>query len=120
MKSEKVLELNELNFESTVLEAKGPVLVDFTAEWCAPCRALTPIVQQIADQAAHVVVGSVDADAHPNLASRYGVRGLPTLVVFVGGKEVARRVGLTNADGIRRLLASVPERDGERRSSSPA
>jgi thioredoxin len=107
MAKETILELNDLNFDSSVLEVAGPVLVEFTAAWCPPCRALLPILERFAEQNRHtVVVGSVDADAHPSLAGHYGVRGLPTLVVFVDGKEVARRVGLTTDDGIRRLLGS--------------
>jgi thioredoxin 1 len=109
MAKDEILELNDLNFDSSVLEAGGTVLVDFTAGWCGPCRALSPILERFAEGAPEgVVVGSVDADAHPNLASRYGIRGLPTLVVFAGGKEVARRVGLTNEQGIRKLVGAAP------------
>ena len=105
MAKENVLELNELNFEANVLGAPGLVLVDFTAAWCGPCRAQSPILERFAEEAPKdVVVGSVDADAYPDLASRYGVRALPTLLVFAGGKEVARKVGLTNDDGIRKLV----------------
>jgi thioredoxin 1 len=108
MAKDKILELNDLNFDSTVLESAGPVLVDFTAAWCAPCRALSPIVERVADAAPEgLIVGSVDADAHPGLAVRYGVRGLPTLIVFAGGKEVGRHLGLTNEAGIRKLLAGA-------------
>lgn len=112
MASKNVHELNELNFESLVLEAKGPVLVDFTAPWCAPCKALSPLVERIADQMhGQVVVGKVDADAHPDLASRFGIRALPTLVVFYDGKEKARRIGLVKEQALRELLA-LSERDG--------
>jgi thioredoxin 1 len=104
---ENVLELNDLNFDSTVLGAAGPVLVDFTAAWCGPCRALAPILERFADRATNVVVASVDADAYPGLASRYGVRALPTIVLFSGGKEVSRRLGLTNDEGIRKLVAAA-------------
>jgi thioredoxin 1 len=104
---EHVLELNDLNFESSVLSVAGPVVVDFTAAWCAPCRALSPVLERFASQTKNVVVGSVDADAYPDLSSRYGVRALPTIVVFAGGKEVTRRVGLTNDEGIRKLVAAA-------------
>ena len=121
MATDKVLELNDLNFDSSVLAASGPVLVDFTAAWCAPCRALSPVLERFADRTDGVVVGSVDADACPDLASRYGVRALPTLVVFAGGKEVARRVGLTNDEGIRKLVAAAPpQRDKPATTASSA
>jgi thioredoxin 1 len=119
--TDKVLELNDLNFQSSVLEAAGPVLVDFTAEWCAPCRALSPILERFAEQNEGVVVGSVDGDANPDLASRYAIRALPTLVVFAGGKEVARRVGLTNDQGIRKLVeAATPQRERAATTASSA
>ena len=111
MASEKVQELNELDFASVLLPSAGTVLVDFTAGWCPPCRALSPVVARIAEEMwGRVRVVSVDADACPELASRFRIRGLPTLVVFQGGKEIVRRMGLTNDEGIRTLLASALER----------
>jgi thioredoxin 1 len=108
MASEKVHELNELNFESTVVQGSETVLVDFTADWCPPCQRLSPVVARIAEQTAgRVLVGSVDVDACPDLASRFRIRGLPTLIVFQHGKEIARRTGLTDEDGIRALLPAT-------------
>jgi len=105
MANERVHELNELNFDSTVLRRGGAVLVDFTAAWCGPCKALSPIVARIADATrGRLLVASVDVDANPNLAAEFGIRGMPTLVVFQDGREIARRVGLTNEAGIRALL----------------
>ncbi|HMI86221.1 MAG TPA: thioredoxin family protein [Polyangiaceae bacterium] len=107
MTSANVHELNELNFESLVLRASGLVLVDFTAQWCPPCRALSPVVARIAGETGgRVFVGSVDVDACPELGSRYRIRGLPTVVVFSAGQEIARRTGLTNENGLRALLSS--------------
>jgi thioredoxin 1 len=117
---ENVLELNDLNFETSVLAVAGPVLVDFTAAWCGPCRALTPILERFAERTKNVVVASVDADACPDLASRYGVRALPTVIVFAGGREVTRRVGLTNDEGIRKLVAAAATHNDERPVTSPA
>jgi thioredoxin 1 len=105
MANESVYELNELDFDSMVLRRPGPVLVDFTAAWCGPCKALSPIVARIADATrGRVLVASVDVDANPNLAAKFQVRGMPTLVVFQDGREIARRTGLTNESGIRALL----------------
>jgi len=104
MASEKVHELNELNFESLVARA-GVVLVDFTAAWCPPCKALSPIVARMAEEMwGRISVASVDVDACPYLAEKFKIRGLPTLVVFQDGKEITRRIGLTNAEGVRALL----------------
>ena len=108
MANEKVEELNELNFDAMVLQKSGTVLVDFTAAWCAPCKALSPIVARIAEQTwGRVLVASVDVDSCPDLAAKFRIRGMPTLVVFRDGKEVARRTGLTSEDGIRALLGPV-------------
>jgi thioredoxin 1 len=105
MPIKSVHEANELNFDSMVLGRSGPVLVDFTAAWCPPCQALSPIVGRIAEEMSErVSVASVDVDACPNLAARFKIRGMPTLVVFQDGKEVARRIGLTNEEGVRTLL----------------
>jgi thioredoxin 1 len=105
MASETIQELNELNFDAVVFEAAGPLLVDFTAGWCPPCRALAPILARIAEEKpAGTSVATIDADANPNLGSRFGVRGLPTLILFAGGKEVARRVGLTSEAELRKWL----------------
>ena len=118
-----VRELNELNFASMVLEVPGISLVDFTATWCPPCRALSPIVAGIAaEMTGRVAVGCVDTDANPDLAARFRIRGLPTLIVFRDGQEVGRRTGLTTAEAIRTLLAkllvtsSLPGRSSEQPS----
>lgn len=112
MTSDKIHELNELNFESMVLNAAGTVLVDFTAEWCPPCKALAPTLARIAEATwGRVVVGSVDADVSPDLAARFRVRGMPTLIVFQEGREVGRRTGLTNDEGVYALLANAMSRE---------
>jgi thioredoxin 1 len=113
MTSEKVHELNELNFESMVLDRRGTVLVDFTAEWCSPCKALAPVIERFAEKTwGQVVVGSVDADVSPDLSARFRIHGLPTLIVFRDGHEAARRTGLTNDAGVAALLDSAMSREG--------
>ena len=87
-------ELTSSNFQSQVIEAQLPVLVDFGADWCPPCRMLEPIVDEIAGAfAAYMRVGTLDADAYPEIQERYGVMGLPTLILFVYGEPVHRMVG---------------------------
>ena len=86
--------VSSAEFQSKVLEAEGKVLIDFFATWCGPCRMIAPFVEEIAEEkAGEVAVYKVDIDQSPDLASRYGVRGVPTLMVFEGGKPVSQMVG---------------------------
>ena len=95
--SESVRVLTDENWETEVTRASGPVLVDFWASWCPPCRLLAPEVAALAGSlAGRVAVGKLDVDANPLAASRYGVRSIPTLLLFEGGHEVGRRVGSAN------------------------
>ena len=81
-------------FEADVLQSKLPVLVDFYADWCPPCRMLTPVVEKLADEfAGQVSIGKLDTDANQDIAIRYGIMGIPTLGLFRGGKPVDRIVG---------------------------
>jgi thioredoxin 1 len=107
MASSKIHTVNELNFDELVLAAKGPVLVDFTAAWCGPCKAQSKILDQVVEKTAEVVIGTVDVDECPDLAARFGVRGMPTLLLFQGGKETGRRLGLTSEQGIRALVGGT-------------
>jgi thioredoxin 1 len=89
----KPIEITDANFKTEVLEAKTPVLVDVWAEWCAPCRMIAPVVEAVAQQyAGKVKVGKMDADSNVT-PSQLGIRGIPTLLVFRGGKVVDRIVG---------------------------
>ena len=102
-----VHELTSRNFEQEVLAADVPVLVDFTAPWCAPCRALTPILREIAvEGAGRFRVATVDGDACPDIATRFGVKAFPTIIAFRGGKEIARQVGLTSRERLLKMVAT--------------
>lgn len=81
-----VQHVDESNFEQLVLQAKGPVLVDFYADWCPPCRALAPTLEELARDVPHVLIVKVDVDRNPNLAAQYGVSGIPSLRVFREGQ----------------------------------
>lgn len=82
------------NFESEVLNAEEPVMVDFWAEWCGPCKALSPIVDEVANEVAgKMKIVKVNIDENPNAPTKYGVRGIPTLMVFKGGELVDTKVG---------------------------
>jgi len=105
MASAHVQLFNDLNFDEEVLRSSSPVLVDFTATWCGPCKALSPIVDQVAaETVGKVKVGKLDVDESPVVASRYGVRGVPTLMVFKNGARAAQHVGLTTKAKILQLV----------------
>jgi thioredoxin 1 len=103
--SEHVKEVTDGSFEQDVLGAEKPVLVDFWAEWCAPCRMLAPTVHAVAEQYVETVnVVKFNVDDNPSTAQRYGIKGIPTLVLFRDGKEVERVVGATSKESIMRMI----------------
>ncbi len=93
------------NFDKEVLAAGVPALVDFWAPWCMPCRMIAPIVEEIAEEAAgKAVVGKVNIDEEGELAARFRVTSIPTLIVFEGGREIRRSVGSQGKDALKKLL----------------
>jgi thioredoxin 1 len=103
--SEHIRETNDGSFEQDVLQSERPVLVDFWAEWCAPCKALNPAVEAVAlKYASSARVVKMNIDDNPSVAQRYGIRGLPTLILFKGGREEDRIVGAISKDVISRLI----------------
>jgi len=105
MAAKNVHAFNELNWDSEVLQSNVPVLVDFTATWCGPCKVLSPIIDKLATELeGKVKVGKLDIDESPGISSRYGIRGVPTVMVFVGGERKAQHVGLTTRENLLKLL----------------
>lgn len=90
----KPVQVNDNSFEQEVLKAQTPVLVDFWATWCAPCRMIAPVLEEIANEnEEQLVIAKVDVDTNPNTASTYGVQSIPTLILFKNGEPVERLVG---------------------------
>ena len=105
MGSANVLEINDLNFENEVVRSETPFLLDFSAVWCGPCKALHPVVERLADEyKGKVRVGKLDIDDSPGVASKFAIRSVPTILVFKGGKESGRHVGVTNKETLLKLL----------------
>ena len=99
------LTFTDADFDKDVLQADVPVLVDFWAEWCGPCRMMGPTVDQVAsDYAGRVKVGKLDVDANQQTAFRYGIRGIPTLLLFKGGQIVEQKVGAIQRPEFQKML----------------
>lgn len=105
MAGQNVLEFTDANFDQEVLNSGTPVLVDFWAEWCAPCRMIAPTIDAIADEyAGRLKVGKVNVDFNNETAARFMIRGIPTLLLFRGGKVVDQRVGAVGKAELVRMI----------------
>ncbi len=100
MASENVLNLNADTFASTIKESAKPVVVDFWAEWCGPCKMLSPVLDEIADANSEFTVAKVNVDENQALAAEYGVRSIPLLLFFKDGEKRDEIVGVTSKDNI--------------------
>ena len=106
--AENLIEFTDDNFDTEVLKSNLPVLVDFWAEWCGPCKMIAPIVEEIAgDYAGKVKVGKVNVDFNNQVAMEYGIRGIPALLVFKGGAVANQIVGAVPKNNITQILDEV-------------
>lgn len=105
MAGKNIIELTDENFDAEVMQSSVPVLVDFTATWCGPCKVLAPVVESLADEFAGTYkIGKLDIDDAPEVTKKFGVRGVPTVMVFKGGERKGQHVGVTNKETLLKLL----------------
>lgn len=106
----KPIEITDANFEEVVLKSEHPVLVDFWAEWCGPCKAIGPIVEELVeDFDGKAVIGKLDVDNNRNTAANFGVMSIPTLLIFKNGEVVDKHVGLTSKSVLAAKLGAQAE-----------
>jgi thioredoxin 1 len=105
MTTEQVQTFTDGNFDDSVLKSSAPVLVDFWAEWCGPCKRLAPTVDALAaDYAGKVTFGKLNVDENPNISFKFQIRGIPTLLLFKGGQVVESVVGLAQKDDLKKVI----------------
>jgi thioredoxin 2 len=102
---DRPLAVDAATFDRVIRDASVPVLVDFYADWCAPCRMMAPLLDEVAhERTGEVLVLKLDTDANPTVSQRFGIRGIPTLIAFRGGKESSREVGVVDIERMRRMV----------------
>ena len=105
MAAENVQTFTDANFEETVMKAGQPVLVDFWAEWCGPCKRLAPTIESLATEYnGKVTIGKLNVDENPNTAFKFQIRGIPAMLIFKGGQVVEQVVGLTPKEELKKVL----------------
>lgn len=103
--AEGVIELTDTNFEEEVIKSSIPTLVDFWAPWCGPCRMVSPIVEELAKEfSGRLKVGKLNVDNNQDTAAKYGIRSIPTLIIFKNGKQVAQTVGAQPKESLKKFI----------------
>jgi len=103
----KVITLTESNWNEEVVNSDKPVLVDFWAPWCGPCRIIAPIIEELAEEfEGQIKVGKLNTDENPNIAMQYGIRAIPTVILFKNGEVVDTRIGVQPKEALKQMLMS--------------
>ena len=113
--SEKIINVNQDSFQKAVLDSQKPVLVDFWAPWCGPCRAVAPVIEELTkDYEGKIEFTKVNVDEAPFVASKYGVMSIPTIIVFKGGKPLNQVIGYQPKDQLKKLLDGALAQQGSK------
>ena len=103
--SDNIVQISDSSFDSDVLQAEGPVLVDFWAEWCGPCKMIAPVLEELASEYGEKLkICKMDVDANPETAPKYGIRGIPTIMIFNKGELVATNVGVLTKSELEKFI----------------
>ena len=103
--SESILKITDTDFENLVIKSEKPILVDYWAEWCGPCKLITPILEEIADEMeGRVLVGKLNVDENSQTPPKYGIRGIPTLMLFKDGEPVGTKVGALSKNDLKKFI----------------
>ena len=104
--SDKIIHLTDDSFDTDVLKADGLVLVDFWAEWCGPCKMIAPVLDELSVEKENITIVKVNVDENPDIAKKYGVRGIPTLALFVNGEVEGTKVGAVTKSALNTFIDS--------------
>lgn len=106
--SDRIVQISDASFEQDVLKATGPVLVDFWAEWCGPCKMIAPVLEELAEEyAGKLTITKLNIDSNTETAPKFGVRGIPTLIIFKDGQAVGTKVGALSRSQLAAFIDSV-------------
>ena len=102
----KVITLTESNWQAEVINSDKPVVVDFWAPWCGPCRIIAPIIEELSNEIDGVKFGKLNTDENPNIAMQYGIRAIPTIMLFKNGEVVDTRIGVQPKEALKQMVLS--------------